>query len=169
MKKPRDRWIATIKLSINCLEFRISLAPIFFVLEQQSRAMVSYPPWDESPYKERGACHHVGVRLPRNLSHLSVSYQRTFPLVSPLSTSYLTCTTLSTLHYTRGMHPRVSPPPSPDCHCVYLLACVVGGTNVTTRYDRIILRTFVCPLLSRFIFSIHFFFLSLFFFSRWFL
>lgn len=89
----------------------------------------------ESPYKERGACHHVGVRLPRNLSHLSVSYQRTFPLVSPLPTSYLTRTTLSTLHYTRGMHPRVSPRSLIAIVCIYQLASWAGRTSqlVTTE------------------------------------
>lgn len=166
----KNRWIKNRRLCTIASNFEIRgkdrILTSFSVLVKQSRATVSNPPWYESPCKERGACHHVGVRLPRNLSHLSVSYQRTFPPFHLLLDSY---NPIDVALHERDASTRISP-----IVCVYLLACVVGGTNVTTRYDRIILRTFLCPPLSRLILHpvslpLSFSLPSFFFFFRWFL
>lgn len=141
------------RIIYNCLEFRNSKeersrVPIFFVLEKQSRAMVSNPLWIpvQGTWRVPPCRRTVATQPVSPLRVLSANFPPCFPSSHLLLDSY---NPIDVALHERDASTRISP--LPDCHCVYLLACVVGGTNVTTRYDRIILRTFVCPPPSRLI------------------
>lgn len=110
--------------------------------------MVSNPLWIpvQGTWRVPPCRRTVATQPVSPLRVLSANFPPCFPSSHLLLDSY---NPIDVALHERDASTRISP--LPDCHCVYLLACVVGGTNVTTRYDRIILRTFVCPPPSRLI------------------